>query len=246
MKQIMINKEAPIPAYQQVRDLILSRIKNGKIKPGDKIPSESQLCNIYNISRITVRQAVSSLVNDGLLHTAPGKGTFVNGIVQEAQLEYITSFKTQSRRKGFTASIKLLEGKVMKPDKEIAENLKLKAGEKVIKIKRVKLANNIPIYTELRFVPYKYCPTLIKENLADRSLTELAKNRYNLKVKSRDIVVTPIALDSEAAMLLRTQKGSPGLFVTETLFLDNGAPFKWEQRVHKSGLHFTTKAVLEE
>ena len=89
-----VNKNISTPAYQQVRELILQQIKSGKIKPEEKIPSESQLCNIYNISRITVRQAVASLINDGLLHTAPGKGTFVNGIMQEAQLEYIAGFKS--------------------------------------------------------------------------------------------------------------------------------------------------------
>jgi len=241
-----VNKNISTPAYQQVRALIFQQIKSGKIKPEEKIPSESQLCNTYNISRITVRQAVASLINDGLLHTAPGKGTFVNGITHESQLEYITSFKTESRRRGFTARINVLEEKIIKADKEIAGHLKIKEGEKVIKIKRVKIANNIPVFTELRFIPYKYCPSLIKEHLAGKSLTELAKNRYNLKVESRDIIVTPIALDSKSAMLLRTKEGSPGLFVTETLFLDDGSHFKWEQRVHKTGLHFTTKAVLDE
>ena len=240
-----VNKNISTPAYQQVKELILQQIKNGKIKPGEKIPSESQFCSIYNISRTTVRQAVASLINAGLVHTVPGKGTFVNSIIQEVQLEYISSFKTESKRRSFTARINVLEEKIIKADKEIAGHLKIKEGEKVIKIKRVKIANNIPVFTELRFIPYKYCPSLIKEHLAGKSLTELAKNRYNLKVESRDIIVTPIALDSKSAMLLRTKEGSPGLFVTETLFLDNGSPFKWEQRVHKTGLHFTTKAILE-
>jgi len=240
-----VNKKISTPIYQQVKELILHQIKNGKIKPGEKIPSESQLCNIYNISRISVRQAIVSLANDGLLYTTPGKGTFVSDIIHEAQLEYIASFKAEARKKGFSARINVLEEKIIKADKEIVEYLKIKHGDKVIKIKRVKIANNIPIYTELRFIPYKYCPSLIEEGLADKSLTELAKNKYNLKITSRDIVVTPIALDFESAMLLRAEEGSPALFVTETLLLDNGSPFKWEQRIHKSSLHFTTKAILD-
>lgn len=244
MNKTSINKNISTPAYQQVRELILQQMKNGQIKPGDKIPSLNQLCQMYDISRITVRQAIDSLIHDGLLYTAPGKGTFANGIMQEAQLEYVVGFKAESKRRGFTATINVLEAEIIAADREISEHLQIREHEKVIRIKRVKIANNIPLYTELRYIPHKYCPDLIEENLAESSLTELAQARYNLKFGKRDVVVTPILLDSESAMLLRTKEGQAGLFVTETLFLENGAPFKWEQRVHKSGLHFTARTAL--
>ncbi len=72
-----VDKEIAVPAYQQIGQMILKQLGSGKIKPGEKIPSESQLCEICSVSKITVRQAVSSLVDDGLLKKVPGKGTFV-------------------------------------------------------------------------------------------------------------------------------------------------------------------------
>ena len=240
-----VNKNSSIPIYQQVKKLLLDQIRNNAFVSRKRIPSENQICKIYNVSRVTVRQAISSLVNDGLLFTVPGKGTFLNGIMQETRLEYIESFQSKARKRGFTAHIKVIEERVEKADSAIAGHLRIKEGEKVIRIKRVKTANYVPLFTELRFIPLKFCPDLIEKHLTGKSLTELARNRYYLKIQSRDITVTPIILDSKSAMLLKANEETPGLMVAETLFLSGDVPFKWEQRIHKSGLHFTTRAVIK-
>ncbi len=241
-----VDKKKSIPAYQQIREILFHKIKTGEIKPGEKLPSENQLCRQYGISRITVRQAVASLVNDALLHTVPGKGTFANDVMQEAHLEYISSFIAGTRQRGLAPSISVIEEAVVDADCETAENLNLREGEKVIKIKRVKAANNIPLYIELRYIPHRFCPDLVEENLSHLSLTELAKDRYSLDIQSRDIVVMPFTLDEKSALLLKTDPGLASLIVIETLFLEDGSPFKWEKRIHKSGLHFTTKAIIRE
>lgn len=189
---------------------------------------------------------MASLVNDGLLHTVPGKGTFANDVMQEAHLEYVSSFLKDAKKRGLEPSINVIEEEVVEADEETAENLRLSEGEEVIRIKRVKAAGGVPLYIELRHIPHKYCPDLIEENLGNLSLTELAKDRYNLKIQSRDIVVMPFTLDSESALLLKAEKGLPSLHVIETLFLEDGSPFKWEKRTHKSGLHFTTRAMIRE
>lgn len=241
-----VDKNTSIPAYQQIRQIFLNKLKNGEIKPGEKLPSENQLCMKYDISRITVRQAVASLVNDGLLHTVPGKGTFANDVMQEAHLEYVSSFIKGSETRGLKPGIKVIVEEIIEAGRETAEHLKINEGEKVIRIKRVKAANNVPLYIEDRYIPHEYCPDLVEENLGDVSLTDLAKERYGLKIRSRDIVVMPFTLDAESAFLLNADEELPSLLVFETLFLEDGSPFKWEKRIHKSGLHFTTKAIIRE
>jgi len=239
-----VDKKSSVPAYQQLRKLLLEQIKNNVIRPGERILSENQLCKTYNVSRTTVRQAINSLTNDGLLFSAPGKGTFLNGITQEATLEYIESFQSEARRRGFTADVKVLDEGVQEADQMIARHLSIKEGEPVIRIKRVKIANNVPLFTETRFIPHKYCPDLVEAHLSGESLTELARSRYHLNVQLRDITVMPVLIKGESAMLLKVAEQTPGLSVTETLLLEDGVPFKWEQRVHKAGLHFTNRTVL--
>jgi len=241
-----VDKSISTPAYQQVRERIIQQIKSGKIKPGGRIPSLTQLCRACDVSSITVRQAVNSLVRDGVLYTALGKGTFVNSIMQEAQLEYIAGFEATAKARGLKAKVTVIEQEIIPADKEMAEHLQLHEGDEVIRIKRVKIANDIPLYTELRMIPHKYCPGMLDEDLADRSLTDLARHRYNITLGKRDLVISPMVLDSSSAVLLRTKAGTPGLYVTETLFMQDEKPFKWEHRVHKSGLHFSSRAVLNE
>ncbi len=243
---LKFDKRKSIPAYRQIREIILHRLKNGEIMPGEKIPSENQLCGQYGISRITVRQAVGSLVNDGLLHTVPGKGTFANDVMQEAHLEYVSGFLSESRRRGFVPGINVIDEGLIEAGAEIGGNLKLEEDEKVIRIKRVKSANGAPLYIELRYIPHKYCPDLVEENLGNLSLTDLARDRYNLDIRFRDIIVMPYTLDDESARLLKSEVETPSLIVFETLFLQDGSPFKWEKRIHKSGLHFTSKSTISQ
>ncbi|MFA5645321.1 MAG: GntR family transcriptional regulator [Candidatus Ratteibacteria bacterium] len=240
-----VDKKSAVPAYQQLKRVLLEQIKSGIFKPGEQIPSESQMCQHYSVSRITVRQAINSLVNDGLLFSAPGKGTFLKGIIQEEELEYIESFQSEARKKGFSAQVKVLEEAVEPADKTISEHLRIKEGEKIIRIKRVKIADNVPLCIELRFIPHKFCPDLVEEGLSGESLTELVKTRYCLNIRLREITVLPITLTSESVMLLKTKEGAPGLLVTEALLFGDSTPFKWEQRIHKSGLHFTNRAMIK-
>ena len=238
-----VEKNNSIPAYQQIKELILRQLKDGSLKPGDCLPSEKEFCETHNVSRITVRSATSSLANEGLLYTVVGKGTFVNEMMQEEQLEHVSSFSAKLRKKNFQPGIKVLEESIIPADRNVARYLKIKLGDKVIKIKRLKLINDIPLFIEKRFIPYRYCPSLIEEGLASASLTKLLKNKYHLKIKHRDIKVKPTIMDVETALLLQVRKNLPGLLVFETLFLENNQPIKWEERIHKSGIHFTSKVV---
>ena len=238
-----VKKNNSIPAYQQIRELILRQIKDGSLKPGDCLPSEKELCKIHDVSRITVRRAALSLANEGFLYTVVGKGTFVNEIMQEQQLEYVSSFWAEPHKKNLHPQIKVLEEGVIPADRTVAQYLEIKLGEKVIKIKRLKLINDIPLFVEKRFIPYRYCPSLIEEGLASTSLTKLLKNKYHLEIKHRDIKIKPTIMDTETALLLQTGKNLSGLLVFETLFLGNNQPIKWEERIHKSGIHFTSNVV---
>ncbi|MDD5644619.1 MAG: GntR family transcriptional regulator [bacterium] len=85
----MIDKTSHIPLYQQVRKAIEDRVKSGKLKPGDIIESEKALCKIYNVSQITIRKAISDLVNMGVLYRVPGKGTFLSSLSEKSRVPFL-------------------------------------------------------------------------------------------------------------------------------------------------------------
>jgi len=97
----MLNKEGHVPLYIQLKDLIQEKIESGVYAEGTAIPSERELCNMYEVSRITVRQAIERAVSEGLLVRRPGKGTYVSARKIHQPLERITSFGTTMTGTGF-------------------------------------------------------------------------------------------------------------------------------------------------
>lgn len=240
-----VDRDTAVPAHIQVRDFLLEQIKTGSLKPAEKIPSERDLSKLCDVSRVTIRKAIGSLVNEGLLVSVPGKGNFVNEVMQKEDLEYVESFFSQGEKRGFVGRIRLLEEKLVVADAEIAERLKINEGDKVFRIHRLKLANGVPMCSELRYIPYKFVPEMIDARLSERSLTEHLNNRGDLNVAHRELQITPILIDDKISTLLRTYAGAPVLLVTEILSLDDGSILKWEQQIHKSGLIFNTRATIK-
>lgn len=241
-----VDKDTAVPAHIQVRDFLLTQIKTGSLKPAEKIPSERELSKLCNVSRVTIRKAIGSLTNEGLLVSVPSKGNFVNEVMQKENLEYVESFFSQGEKRGFVGRIRLLEEELVIADAEMGERLKIDEGDKVFRISRLKLANGVPICSELRYIPYKFIPEMIDERLSERSLTEYLSNRSDLNIAHRELQIIPILIDGKTSTLLRTYAGAPALLVTEILSLDDGSVLKWEQQMHKSGLIFNTRATIKQ
>jgi len=159
-----INKHIPIPAYYQLKEIISEKIESKELKTGEKITSENKLSELYQISRMTVRQAIKELVEEGLIYKEKGKGTFVSRPKLKRDLSELTSLTEEMERSGYKVKTKVLEMKVISASKRIAHKLEIALGEKIIKIDRLKLADNKPFFLETSFLPFDICPGLIKDN----------------------------------------------------------------------------------
>src|SRR5690625_3765049 len=127
-----------IPVYFKIENDIKEKILSGKYKSGDKIPSENELTEIYDVSRMTVRQAMNNLVNDGYLLKYKGKGTFVSNNKIEKNIQGVRSFTEEMEASGKKVSSKIISMKEMTPDKSVSEKLFLEKGDKVYKIERIR------------------------------------------------------------------------------------------------------------
>jgi GntR family transcriptional regulator len=170
-----INKKSPIPAYYQLKNIILRKIKDGEFPVGSPIPSERDLSQTLNISRMTVRQALNQLVFEGKLYREKGKGTFVS----KAKIEQrnIMSFSDIARERGFIPSTRVLDFDLEPATEEIAAVLDLNPSERVYHLKRLRLANEIPVGIEEVYLPEKYCPQLEKFDLTT-SFYRLLREEY--------------------------------------------------------------------
>jgi len=239
-----IEKNSPIPAYIQLRNIIFAQINDGNLGRDTSIPSESQLCKMYNISRITAREAIKTLVNENILYTVHGKGTFLKNPVISQDTQSVSSFFSQAEHDGFKAEIEVLHKEVVKCDASLAGQLKIAPGQDVIKLERLKKADGNPVSIELRYIPFSMCPDLLTKDQASLSFTKVLKDYYKLKVQERELFIQPVILDKRMASLLDLNKTEAALKVTEILYLDNKKIVKWEEAIHKNGLRLNSQSTL--
>ena len=164
------------------------------------------------MSRITIRQAVRKLVDQHLLYTKQGKGTFVNAVKIRRRLPRLYSFSEDMRELGFEPSSKVLEQAVVEADQETAELLALPASDgSVNRIVRVRMANNIPILIERSFIPHYLCPDLLEESYEHTSLYETLTGRYRLEMdRAEETYEVRLLTVAEAKELMC--RSQPGVF----------------------------------
>src|ERR1700687_2665493 len=120
-KMSAIYRNSPLPRYYQLKEIMRERVRAGEWKPGDLIPSERELGETYGISRMTARQAITDLVNEGLFYREQGKGTFVSRNKITQQLIRLTGFSEDIKARGQRPGSKIISAKMVPADETIAE-----------------------------------------------------------------------------------------------------------------------------
>jgi GntR family transcriptional regulator len=190
-------------------------------KPHSQIPSVRQLATLYGVSSMTVRQALSELQTSGLIYSIPGSGTYIAGEKLAKKLVFI-SFSEEIREKGMTPSSLILKAEeVVITDSKLAQILKISVGDPAYRIKRVRLADNVPMTIEDAFVPCENAPGLLDQNL-DGSLYEIFRDVYEHEVVRADSSITPVLLDKNQAEILRAPINTPSLAFALTAYDTRG------------------------
>src|SRR5438270_5675931 len=159
-----IYRNSPLPRYYQLKEIMRERVRAGEWKPGDLIPSERELSEAYSISRMTARQAITDLVNEGVFYREQGKGTFVarNKITQ--QLMRLTGFTEDISARGQRPATKVLSAEMGTADEETSEHLRVAVGAPVVCLRRLRLADDLPLAIEFSRLAFKGCERLLEED----------------------------------------------------------------------------------
>ena len=205
------------PLYYQIRENLREKINNNEYTPGSMIPSEAELCQHYGVSRVTVRRAILDLVQEGLLNRGKGKGTFVAESYGLTTVNGVQSFTQELLGLNMRPAAKLLSCRISKVSQSLCQKLELAAGEDVITISRLRLANNEPCMVEVMNFPYKLVEGLEKEDL-NQSIYQLLKNRYNCEVVYAKDIMEPIIIGEYESTLLELTMPSAGLRTNRTGF----------------------------
>lgn len=228
----MIDKNSPIPIYYQLEELIKNLIEKEELKPGDMLPSEREYTEKYEISRMTVRQAINNLVHDGYLLRERGKGTFVANKKIEQTLQGLTSFTEDMRSKGMEPGTKLLDFKIVSADQDIAEKLNIKEGFPVYKMERVRLADGYPMAYETSFLSKEIVSGLTEE-IAKGSLYAHVEKTLGLTIDYATQVMEASTGRVRESEILGIHEGAPILVISRITYLKNEKPLEVVNSIYR-------------
>lgn len=219
----MLKQDAITPLYVQLMEELETSIRNGVYKPGDKIMTEAEMAKEYGVSLITVRKAVGSLMEKGLVVRKQGKGTFVTKPKYSRNMKKLQSFTEMCEQMGVKPGAQVLENRLIMADKKVADRLGIEPGSNVVYISRLRLADGEPVQVEKSYFPLKYA-FLLEEDLNNGSMFECLKEKAGAKVASSEKMIELCRATAEEAALMDVKKGDYLLFVKSTAYDENGEP----------------------
>ena len=219
----MLKQDAITPLYVQLMEELETSIRNGVYKPGDKIMTEAEMAKEYGVSLITVRKAVGSLTEKGLVVRKQGKGTFVTKPKYSRNMKKLQSFTEMCEQMGVKPGAQVLENRLIMADKKVADRLGIEPGSNVVYISRLRLADGEPVQVEKSYFPLKYA-FLLEEDLNNGSMFECLKEKAGAKVASSEKMIELCRATAEEAALMDVKKGDYLLFVKSTAYDENGEP----------------------
>lgn len=223
-----IDKSTPVPLYFQLKQLILAEIKNGTYQEGSLIPTEKDISTLFEISRTTVRQAITELVQEGWLYRVKSKGTFVSQPkISQDFIKKLESYNDQIFRAGMIPSTEVLKCEVQNADDEAARSLDLPLHTPVIYLHRKRLANNEPIVTIETFLPYQTCSFILEHDLAKESLYGILSTRKDTLVYRVERTVEAVEANSHDYKYLDISPGKPIQHFTSIGYNDSSRPIEF-------------------
>lgn len=211
------------PKYYIVKKKILEMIDQEEIGSDGMVPSERELMNMFEISRITAKKAIDDLVKEGYLYRIQGKGTFVKNDTLNQDLVSITSCTEDIIKMGMTPSKRLLAAEVMSADQARMRKLQLCKGDKVFMVKRVYFADNNPLNLTTTYLPCKLFPGIENYDFGVESIYQILESKYNTRITKATRTIEAVLATDEVSEILQIGEGEPILlFRAVTLGIVNG------------------------
>jgi GntR family transcriptional regulator len=230
---VILDRNSAIPLYYQIRQHLLEQIQSGKLPPGQPLPSEHEISTHFGVSRMTARQAVKTLCDEGIAYSRSGLGTFVSGIKQEKTSTDLLSFTQEMKSRGCRPGSHVLSFREVTADTEVAHALHLKAGAKVFCLRRVRLADSVPMGVENSFLPPALYPGLLESFEPRKSLYRALAEQYGIRMVAANEVVEAALATTEQARLLDIKRGAAVFHLTRISYAQNARPVEFVRSIYR-------------
>ena len=241
-----IDRSSYEPAYAQVVRILLEQIAAGAFRPGDRLPSEAQLCERYGVSPMTVRRAINILSDRGVVVAEQGRGTFVKPLELGAATFGLESLQNLFRSGG-RSRVELSEVRIALAVKRTARKLAISVGDRIVYIRRLIFQGEEPILLHREHLIYDPTRPIIEAEMEVTALRGLFSGGGESDLKRGDLTIDATVLTEGEASLLHSEAGTPA-FRLEHIFYDfDDRPVSWGYFICAGDrLHFTATIGIPE
>lgn len=239
-----IDKNSRTPLYLQLMNILIDKIEN-KLEEDTKIPSEREICEVYDVSRTTVRQAMDELEKEGYIYKIHGKGTFVSPKRMNQDLSAFYSFTEEMKKLGKEPSSEVTGFEVVQAGDHISDIFKIRNEDLLYKISRIRKADGIHMMYETTYIPYDRFKGITREKLENKPLYDILAKEYNVRISSAEEYFRPILTNKIESVYLDIKEGSPSLKIERftyekgevieyTVSVARGDKFKYRVRLNNN------------
>ena len=228
--------------YSRVETVLASEIADGALKVGAQLPTEDSLIERFEVSRITVRRAIQNLVSRGLVEIRRGKGTFVAAPRITQELTELSGFVEDMHAVGRKPTARVLGREIVTADTTVASHLALTKGQRVVRIRRVRLADGVPISFDETYLPLEIGKKIITNNLRVEPIFSLLERKYDIPLIEAEYKLEAVAAEADVASALRVKQGSPIFRIERTSYSKGNRPVDYERLYYRGDLvRFVTR-----
>jgi GntR family transcriptional regulator len=242
-----IDLKSKLPLYDQIERNLRDLVINGHLKPGEAMPGEWDLAELYGVSRLTVRRALDELVRQNWLEKKHGVGTFVRQPTMATIAAGKLSFTEQMRAIGREPDSQFISQRKIAATDKIARAIKIQEDDPIIEITRVRLADNVPILLETACLSATRFAKLENHDWAkNESLYKVLSDEYQVNVSALDHTIKPVTLTATEARYLNAKAGIPALLSEIIGYTTDGVPVEYTWSVSngdKSEFYFHFQRV---
>ena len=215
---LVLDSNSFVPYYEQIVDQVRTLIKKNKLKQGQTFCSEGDIAQLLGVSKMPVRQAFQKLRSEGLLVIAKGKRPVIGSGRVPWNFQQLRGFSEEMRRRGLVPSAKLLGMKLIEPELEVAQALKLSPEERVYCATRLRLVNGDPVAVVTSYLPARIFTGIDHQDLEKQSLYHIFEHSYKRKLHWAEEVIGASVAGEEEASVLEANVGVPILVIKETSY----------------------------
>jgi len=239
-----IQQNSPIPLYVQIKEQLEFQIRDGVYPIGSRLPSERELAQIFKVSRMTARQALQFMAQEGIVDSSTGKGTYVLMPKIERQLRSLTGFSQEMQQRGLAQSSQVQKAIVEQANYEVAKLLQIPYTSEIVILDRVRLANNRPLGLEYAHLVHDLCRGILENHdFSHDSLYKVLREEYGLELTWADQTIEARLPSTIECKLLGIDRQTPVICMIRVTYTKQNRPIEYVRSSYR-GDEYQLHAIL--